>query len=74
MVEVIQGAEPLVKALGRLADAIDDDQERMAVRRQIAQVMIAYVDLLETITAQFPDLEPEPEVRGGDIIVGEREQ
>ena len=32
------------------------------------------VDLLETITAQYPDLEPEPEVSGGDIIAGEREQ
>jgi hypothetical protein len=74
IVEIIKGAESHVKVLAHLADRIDDGEERMALRRQIAQVMLAYVDLLESITAQYPDLEPEPEVSGGEVVVGEREQ
>jgi hypothetical protein len=74
IVEIIRGAESRVKALADLADRIDDWEERMALRGQIAQVMIAYVDLLAFITAQYPDLEPEPEVSGGEVIVGVREQ
>jgi hypothetical protein len=74
IVEIIKGAEPHVGALARLVDSIDDGKERRALRRQIAQVMLAYLDLLSSVTTQYPELEPEPKVSGGEIIVGEIDQ
>jgi hypothetical protein len=63
IIQAIQGTEPHVKALGLLADKIADDEERRALRRQIAQVMGLYVDMMVAIFRQYPDLDPDPVTR-----------
>ena len=60
IIENILATEPHVKALGLLADRIADEAEKKALRRQIAQVLLQYSDMIAAVTAQYPDLDPDP--------------
>lgn len=43
-----------------LSDQIDDNDERLAVRRAIGETMgITYADIMRPIVRQFPDLDPD---------------
>jgi hypothetical protein len=60
----ILAAEKDVGALSSLSEKITDDQERRAFRKQLAEVMVLYADMIVSIARQYPDLDPDKRDRG----------
>ena len=58
-IDAILALEPQMCVLDVLSDNIADDEERREFRRGLAAVIVAYTDLLMSVVAHHPDLDPD---------------
>lgn len=64
MVEAISSFNDPIDVLVRLCNKIDDEEERQRFRKHIGDVMyILAMELLNSIVAQYPELEPDENLR-----------
>ena len=59
IVDRILAAERELGALSDLSEKISDEQERIALRRHLAEAMNRYTKILMSIVWQYPDLDPD---------------
>jgi hypothetical protein len=61
LMEALLAAEPNLESLSVLSTRVSDDARRRSLRRQIGQVISAYVYMQMSIVPQFRDLDPDRE-------------
>jgi hypothetical protein len=64
IIDTILAAEKGLGALDSLSERIADDQERKVFRRNLAEIMVRYTDLIVAIAHQYPELDPDKPILG----------
>jgi hypothetical protein len=66
VVDAILAVERELGVLGTLSNKIADDQERTTFRRNLAEIIVLYTDMLMPVVHQYPDLDPDPPANSAD--------
>ena len=66
VVDAILAVERELGVLSTLSNKIADDQERTTFRRNLAEIIVLYTDMLMPVVHQYPDLDPDPPANSTD--------
>ena len=66
VVDAILAVERELGVLSTLSNKIADDQERTTFRRNLAEIVALYTDMLMPVVHQYPDLDPDPPSNSAD--------